>query len=57
MRKQIAAALAAAVALALAGPLVIPSEGLVVVRLGFTPEAPASDLVVQLAADAIAALD
>ncbi|OJX70017.1 MAG: hydrolase [Micrococcales bacterium 72-143] len=36
--------------------LVIPSEGLVVARLGFTPEASASDTVVQLAADAIAAL-
>ncbi len=36
--------------------LVIPSEGLVVVRLGFTPEASASDLVVDLARDAIAAL-
>jgi CubicO group peptidase (beta-lactamase class C family) len=36
--------------------LVIPSEGLVVVRLGFTPEASASDSVAQLAAEAIAAL-
>lgn len=36
--------------------LVIPSEGLVVARLGFTPEASASETVVQLAADAIAAL-
>jgi hypothetical protein len=36
--------------------LVIPSEGLVVVRLGFTPEASANDSVVQLAADAIDAL-
>jgi CubicO group peptidase (beta-lactamase class C family) len=37
--------------------LVIPSEELVVVRLGFTPAASASDTVVQLAADAIAALN
>ena len=36
--------------------LVIPSEGLVVVRLGFTPTASANDSVVQLAADAIDAL-
>ena len=36
--------------------LVIPSEGLVVVRLGFTPEASASDLVAELARDAITAL-
>lgn len=36
--------------------LVIPSEGLVVVRLGFTPAASASDSVVQLAVDALAAL-
>ncbi|HLU63411.1 MAG TPA: serine hydrolase [Protaetiibacter sp.] len=36
--------------------LVIPSEGLVVVRLGFTPAASASDTVVQLAAEALAAL-
>ncbi len=36
--------------------LVIPSEQLVVVRLGFTPEASASDSVERLAADAIAAL-
>lgn len=37
--------------------LVIPSEELVVVRLGFTPAASASDTVAQLAADAIAALN
>lgn len=36
--------------------LVIPSEGLVVVRLGFTPAASASDSVAQLAAEAIDAL-
>lgn len=36
--------------------LVIPSEQLVVVRLGFTPEASAADSVERLAADAIAAL-
>ena len=36
--------------------LVIPSEGLVVVRLGFTPEASASDTVAELAREAIDAL-
>jgi len=36
--------------------LVIPSEGLVVVRLGFTPTASANDSVVQLAAEALEAL-
>ncbi len=36
--------------------IVIPSEGLVVVRLGFTPEASASDTVVEVAHAAIDAL-
>ncbi|MBM7503787.1 serine hydrolase domain-containing protein [Agromyces aurantiacus] len=37
--------------------LVVPSEQLVVVRMGFTPEADEDPSVVQLVADAIAALD
>jgi CubicO group peptidase (beta-lactamase class C family) len=36
--------------------LIVPSEQLVVLRMGFTPEASEDESVVQLVADAIAAL-